>query len=120
MRIIKFRAWDKNENEMIPWSKEFFSDMSPATRWSSDFPNEEMGIILMQFTGLMDINGKEIYEGDITKYGYVITYVDGSKGEDLGMSVGFYEQRDNFESWSMLEGGAEYEIIGNIYENKTC
>ena len=105
MREIKFRAWDKEKNEIttticigglhIPYNSN---------------PNN---YILMQYTGLKDKNGKEIYEGDIVrntadKYHYEIKW-------------------DNFESaWSLGENGSpirryllsEYwEVIGNIYEN---
>lgn len=60
---------------------------------------------------------KKVYEGDIDEYGCVITYVDGSKGENLGMDIGFYVQRYNFESWRLLMAGEDIEIVGNKYDN---
>ncbi len=60
MREIKFRAWD-TENKIF-----YSGDLSiPITR-SSEYC-ETRGYILLQFTGLKDKNGKEIYESDIIK-----------------------------------------------------
>ena len=71
---------------------------------------------LLQYIGLKDCHGKEIYEGDIDKYGYVVTYV-ADINESLGMNCGWYLQRNDFESWSPLECDSnEIEIIGNIFE----
>ena len=104
MREIKFRIWDKI-NRM--WLRCFNVNLFDI----GDLPNVE----LMQYTGIKDKNGKEVYEGDIVilndaeeenkcivkyKYGSYIL-VDGDLREDLS------NVEDKF-----------LEVIGNIYENK--
>ena len=53
MREIKFRAWDKDLLKMY-------------SKWTV-IPDDDRSHILMQYTGLKDKNGVEIYEGDILK-----------------------------------------------------
>ena len=104
MREIKFRIWDKI-NRM--WLRCFNVNLFDI----GDLPNVE----LMQYTGIKDKNGKEVYEGDIVilndaeeenkcivkyKYGSYIL-VDGDLREDLS------NVEDRF-----------LEVVGNIYENK--
>lgn len=103
-REIKFRIWDKI-NRM--WLRCFNVNLFDI----GDLPNVE----LMQYTGVKDKNGKEIYEGDIVilndaeeenkcivkyKYGSYIL-VDGDLRENLS----------NVEAKFL-------EVVGNIYENK--
>lgn len=114
MKEIKFRAWEKNLKEMIPVQNIDFEKKMINTDSAWRLFDE---IELMQYTGICDCNGKEIYEGDILPYRSVVTYVDASDPANLGMEAGFYAQRDNFESWRLLEVGEELEVLGNIYKN---
>jgi hypothetical protein len=115
MRELLFRAFDKDRGNMEYIDDLYWFEEEGVRDSSGDghFAN----YVLMQYTGLKDRNGKEIYEGDILPYRNVVSWVDGSDPANLGMEVGFYAQRDNFESWRLLEVGEELEVLGNIYEN---
>jgi len=87
MRETKFRAWHKDEKAML-----FIGD-DYGTRTGLDccsYLNEGQPVILMQYTGLKDKNGVEIYEGDVL---LVDSYVDdfGWKKEESKCLVDFVD-----------------------------
>jgi uncharacterized phage protein (TIGR01671 family) len=121
MREIKFRAWDiqvkimrshENFNDMFS-----YSESSELDYWLNN-PNH---IIVMQYTGLKDKNGKEIYEGDII----LTRYIDGNSSAPLIViysvphAAFVIESRDSVLRYFVYDGrvGLQYEVIGNIYEN---
>ena len=120
MREIKFRAWDIGLQEMI------YLDFKNIFELDSQLVGEYYdGGYLMQFTGLLDKNGKEIWEWDIVSDGYyrnVIVFgkigYDGSWNGLSGFSYKDYYQEEGFMQLEYGDKPNKIEVLGNIYENK--
>ena len=70
-----------------------------------------------EFTGAYTVDGTRIFEDDIIDIpGWVVTYSTGMNC-CYGMHVGWYIQRDNWESWAELQNTDKFVIIGNIHDN---
>jgi uncharacterized phage protein (TIGR01671 family) len=128
MREIKFRAWDKEYEYMYqnayPFEHLVYVEMHDDDETFEQFKHKMQKVNgkwfyfiiakdmeLMQYTGLHDRSGKEIYEGDIVRFfpieaRGVITWAD------VGFTIVSSEHQRTFvlhpENW---------EVIGNIYEN---
>lgn len=104
-RVIKFRVWDKNENTMI-----IPGFISNSPEW-----NEEKGRVLIQYTGLKDKNGKEIYEGDIIQDERGKKYLIKWGINSNGFIAKTNEAHCNV--YSSYHLSFKTQVIGNIYEN---
>ena len=124
MREIKFRAWLKKEKKMVNVETLFiginrlcFGNSKTEDLFFRDFEEVE----LMQYTGLKDKNGKEIYEGDIVliKLDETSTWYKTVVGFKKGAFIAnLIDKEDYVYIFHHGFTDDDFEIIGNVYENK--
>jgi uncharacterized phage protein (TIGR01671 family) len=112
-RTIKFRAWHKEAKEMLYPDN---GKQSYVFYWLE----EGQPVDIMQFTGLLDKNGKEIYEGDVYKC-RIYSRTHGKWDRFIGVItyIGTSFRVVGVKQYSGISAElyANGEVIGNIYEN---
>ena len=128
MKELKFRIWIKDEKRYYDESDEESYMIVPNGNvtytseayeedgvWFNDTTRATNDVIVEQYTGLKDKNGKEIYEGDVVNIQGIKYYVDFEYG-------GFWFNNDN-RKWKANRPFTHFqeindtEVIGNIHEN---
>lgn len=137
-REIKFRAWDNKGKVMLDWlcirqsafnrgETQLMYDVFTAPSFVND-----CGFILMQYTGLKDKNGVEIFEGDILQFTTERSMGFPENGKLITLSpveFGQFTVKENalfrFVGFHIDGGSIEYQVnshnavvVGNIHQNK--
>ena len=117
--MIKFRVWDKNENRYFIDGKDgYLANLLCCNDWDMFDPDD---YVWEQFTGLKDVDGKDIYEGDIVHgYDQEPDRDDGYIGSSVTDVVNFkYGAFWIGDSWykTMVMTPPIVEVIGNVHEN---
>lgn len=118
MREIKFRVWSRSQGYMDLPTSISIDDSGHVDHvycYGDDYADGDF--VLMQFTGLKDNNGREIYEGDILDIG-----LRDQDGNPVVAPVsyeaylaGYVLDNGGYGIWQRL--GGDCEVIGNIFEN---
>lgn len=127
MRMLKFRAWDNLKKKWMSnidlWRMKFddngIGTIAPPAIYFKQHPD---GLTIQQFTGLLDKNNKEIFEGDILRCKTYDGWFD-KEGGYFNSEVKFVNCsiREYYASgWRISHNMAipvDCEIVGNIFEN---
>lgn len=128
-REIKFRLWSKIGKKFIETDNpdlDFVINNNGYLYSIENFYGEiyilpQMDIEVLQFTGLQDRNGKEIYEGDILKYNFPydgrLKHISPVTYLETQSSFGIKDIYGNEIPLYRITANNYFEVIGNIYEN---
>ena len=112
MKEIKFRVWDKTSKEMVNINRIDIGDgLCKPTIFGDVFYDYWNDVELMQYTGIKDKNGKEIYEGDIVEYHYP------SYDDYFNLKVEYKRCAFFIGDFIIYNKRNFIRVIGNIYEN---
>lgn len=119
--IPKFRAYDSSSYKRMYQPDEVLVGNGDIWIIDEDSCDNEWivnnDLHLMQSTGLYDKNGKEVFEGDIVLVldsPYTVFY-DNERGS---YRLKPHDDRWNVDYMSNFSHGGNFEVVGNIYENK--
>ena len=119
MREIKFRAW--YVGELIYrgiHDRNWYTDPNGGVCTKGTHPSDQNTMELMQYTGLLDKNGVEIYEGDVLKGKYWDEGPHRFIGQVIFTCSAWYVQGvKKYTRYQELNKFKDCEVIGNIHEN---
>ena len=125
-REIKFRVWDRDQKkiELIDtyWFEENFSSYLDFSKACENGSCGDSGYDLMQYTGLKDKNGVEIYEGDVVKYEsskrkIFLHVVEWNQNKTMYILKFGDHKQDTVRLSNIISKPLRFEVIGNIYQN---
>lgn len=121
-RVIKFRAWNEDDKEM--YDDVFLSQKIPEGQkgflkglgLNEHIQDASKSFILMQFTGLTDKNGVEIYEGDIVQVRTFLGEIQGTYTVEYKLNAFNYYAPGKPEQ-ALYFAQNLVEVVGNKFEN---
>ena len=125
-RLLRFRAWDPDSKKMYmpedikdpetDFNSSIYAYLSFGALYIYDIKNDPpMELIPMQDTGWKDINGTELFEGDIVKIGEIESIAEIIWSDEIGQFV--FMANDGTLMPGNLATAAQSELTGNVYEN---